>query len=91
MAYMPTLGWFWGVNVGIYGIHGVSGIEKGQVHQVPSSRGAGGTGGTGGTPARTLRDGTPSCEAFLGVARSFSRLFLTCWLIHFSRVIGFYY
>ena len=22
---LPTLGWFWGVNVGIYGIHGVSG------------------------------------------------------------------
>ena len=25
MPYMPTLGWFGGVNVGIYGIHGVYG------------------------------------------------------------------
>ena len=25
MEYMPTLGWFWGFNVGIYAIHGVFG------------------------------------------------------------------
>ena len=26
MPYMPTWGWFWGVNVGICGIHGVFGV-----------------------------------------------------------------
>ena len=24
--FADQLGWFWGVNVGIYGIHGVSGV-----------------------------------------------------------------